>query len=69
MARPDGSTRRVRSTAQVSEHLGCRTNAREYSTLLTLAFLAVLVSGYDWHLPHQRLDLDWAYARPSRATA
>jgi hypothetical protein len=64
MARPDGSTRSVRSTAQISEHLSCRTNAREYSTLLTLAFLAVLVRGYDWQLPHQRLDLDWGKRPP-----
>lgn len=36
----------------------------EYSTLLTLAFLAMLVRGYDWELPHQRLDLDWGKRPP-----
>jgi retinoid hydroxylase len=36
----------------------------EYSTLLTLAFLAVLVGGYDWRLPRQRLDLDWGKRPP-----
>jgi retinoid hydroxylase len=36
----------------------------EYSTLLTLAFLAVLVRGYDWRLPRQRLDLDWGKRPP-----
>jgi cytochrome P450 len=36
----------------------------EYSTLLTLAFLAVLVRGYDWQLPAQRLDLDWGKRPP-----
>jgi cytochrome P450 len=36
----------------------------EYSTLLTLAFLAVLVRGYDWQLPPQRLDLDWGKRPP-----
>jgi retinoid hydroxylase len=30
----------------------------EYSTLLTLAFLVLLVRGYDWRLPRQRLRLD-----------
>jgi cytochrome P450 len=36
----------------------------EYSTLLTLAFLAILVRGYDWQLPDQRLDLDWSKRPP-----
>jgi retinoid hydroxylase len=36
----------------------------EYSTLLTLAFLAVLVRGYEWRLPSQRLDLDWGKRPP-----
>jgi retinoid hydroxylase len=36
----------------------------EYSTLLTLAFLAVLVRGYDWRLPRQRLGLDWGKRPP-----
>jgi cytochrome P450 len=36
----------------------------EYSTLLTLAFLAVLVRRYDWRLPDQRLDLDWGKRPP-----
>jgi cytochrome P450 len=36
----------------------------EYSTLLTLAFLAVLVRGYEWRLPHQRLGLDWGKRPP-----
>jgi retinoid hydroxylase len=36
----------------------------EYSTLLTLAFLAILVRGYDWQLPSQRLDLDWSKRPP-----
>jgi cytochrome P450 len=36
----------------------------EYSTLLTLAFLAVLVRGYHWRLPPQRLGLDWAKRPP-----
>jgi retinoid hydroxylase len=36
----------------------------EYSTLLTVAFLAVLVRGYDWRLPRQRLDLDWGKRPP-----
>jgi cytochrome P450 len=36
----------------------------EYSTLLTLAFLAVLVRGYDWRLPRQRLGLDWRKRPP-----
>jgi cytochrome P450 len=35
----------------------------EYSTLLTLAFLTLLIRGYEWRLPSQRLDLDWS-ARP-----
>jgi cytochrome P450 len=36
----------------------------EYSTLLTLAFLAILVRGYEWQLPNQRLDLDWGKRPP-----
>jgi retinoid hydroxylase len=36
----------------------------EYSTLLTLAFLAVLVRGYEWRLPSQQLDLDWRMRPP-----
>jgi cytochrome P450 len=36
----------------------------EYSTLLTLAFLAVLVRGYGWRLPRQRLGLDWRSRPP-----
>jgi retinoid hydroxylase len=36
----------------------------EYSTLLTLAFLALLVRGYDWTLPSQRLELDWSKRPP-----
>ena len=36
----------------------------EYSTLLTLAFLTILVRGYDWQLPGQRLDLDWGKRPP-----
>jgi retinoid hydroxylase len=36
----------------------------EYSTLLTLAFLAILLRGYDWQLPPQRLDLDWGKRPP-----
>jgi cytochrome P450 len=36
----------------------------EYSTLLTLAFLTVLVRGYEWQLPAQRLDLDWGKRPP-----
>ena len=36
----------------------------EYSTLLTLAFLAMLVRGYDWQLPPQRLGLDWSKRPP-----
>jgi retinoid hydroxylase len=36
----------------------------EYSTLLTLAFLSILVRGYDWRLPRQRLDLDWGKRPP-----
>ena len=36
----------------------------EYSTLLTLAFLAILVRGYDWRLPSQRLELDWGKRPP-----
>jgi retinoid hydroxylase len=36
----------------------------EYSTVLTLAFLAVLVRGYDWRLPPQRLGLDWGKRPP-----
>jgi cytochrome P450 len=36
----------------------------EYSTLLTLAFLTILVRGYDWRLPRQRLDLDWGKRPP-----
>jgi cytochrome P450 len=36
----------------------------EYSTLLTLAFLALLVRGYEWTLPSQRLELDWSKRPP-----
>ncbi len=36
----------------------------EYSSLLTIAFLAVLVRGFDWQLPHQRLGLDWGKRPP-----
>jgi retinoid hydroxylase len=36
----------------------------EYSTLLTLAFLAVLVRGYDWRLPRQRIGLHWGRRPP-----
>ena len=36
----------------------------EYSTLLTLAFLTLLVRGYDWQLPRQRLELDWSKRPP-----
>ena len=36
----------------------------EYSTLLTLAFLAILIRGYEWRLPSQRLDLDWGKRPP-----
>lgn len=36
----------------------------EYSTLLTLAFLAVLLRGYEWRLPRQRLGLDWGKRPP-----
>lgn len=32
--------------------------------LLTLAFLAVLVRGYDWRLPPQRLGFDWGKRPP-----
>jgi cytochrome P450 len=35
-----------------------------YSTLLTLAFLVILVRGYDWWLPRQRLRLDWSKRPP-----
>ena len=43
---------------------GHRCLGLEYSTLLTLAFLALLVRGYDWQLPEQRLDLDWSKRPP-----
>jgi cytochrome P450 len=43
---------------------GHRCLGLEYSTLLTLAFLAVLVRGYHWELPAQRLDLDWRRRPP-----
>jgi retinoid hydroxylase len=43
---------------------GHRCLGLEYSTLLTLAFLAILVRGYDWQLPSQRLDLDWGMRPP-----
>jgi cytochrome P450 len=36
----------------------------EYSTLLTLVFLTLLVRDYDWRLPDQRLDLDWGKRPP-----
>ncbi len=36
----------------------------EYSTLLTLAFLTVLVRGHDWQLPPQRLAPDWGRRPP-----
>lgn len=36
----------------------------EYSTLLTLAFLAVLLRGSEWRLPRQRLGLDWGKRPP-----
>jgi cytochrome P450 len=36
----------------------------QYSTLLTLAFLVILVRGYDWWLPRQRLGLDWGKRPP-----
>ena len=43
---------------------GHRCLGLEYSTLLTLTFLALLVRGYDWRLPGQRLDLDWGKRPP-----
>jgi cytochrome P450 len=36
----------------------------EYSTLLTLAFLVILVRDHDVTLPDQRLDLDWRKRPP-----
>jgi cytochrome P450 len=43
---------------------GHRCLGLEYSTLLTLAFLAILLRRYDWRLPDQRLDLDWSKRPP-----
>jgi cytochrome P450 len=43
---------------------GHRCLGLEYSTLLTLAFLALLVRGYEWRLPSQRLNLDWGKRPP-----
>ncbi len=36
----------------------------DYSTFLTLAFLAVLVRGYEWELPPQDFGLDWRKRPP-----
>ena len=36
----------------------------DYSTFLTLAFLVVLLRGYEWDLPAQDLGLDWKKRPP-----
>ena len=36
----------------------------DYSTVLTLAFMALLLRGYDWDLPPQRLEYNWRKLPP-----
>lgn len=44
--------------------MGHRCLGLDYSTYLTLVFLAVLVRGYEWELPPQRLEYDWRKRPP-----
>lgn len=37
---------------------------RDYSTVIVLAFLVLLVQGYDWELPAQDLEYDWSKLPP-----
>jgi cytochrome P450 len=43
---------------------GHRCLGLDYSTYLTLAFLALLVRGFEWELPDQNLAYDWAKLPP-----
>jgi cytochrome P450 len=36
----------------------------EYSTVLSVAFLALMVRGYDWVLPPQNLEYNWRTLPP-----
>jgi cytochrome P450 len=43
---------------------GHRCLGLDYATFLSLAFLTLLVRGYDWELPPQRLDYNWQKLPP-----
>ena len=43
---------------------GHRCLGLDYSTILTLAFLAILVRGYAWELPPQDLEMNWKRLPP-----
>jgi cytochrome P450 len=43
---------------------GHRCLGLDYSTYLVLAFLAILVRGYEWEVPPQDLDYDWTKRPP-----
>jgi cytochrome P450 len=43
---------------------GHRCLGLDYSTVLSLAFLALLVRGYDWELPPQDIDYNWQKVPP-----
>jgi hypothetical protein len=37
----------------------------DYSTILTLSFLVLLVRGYTWELPPQNLEMSWKRLPPA----
>ncbi len=43
---------------------GHRCLGLDYSTILVLTFIALVVRGYDWELPPQRLDYNWRTLPP-----
>ena len=43
---------------------GHRCLGLDYSTILSLAFLTLLVRGYSWELPPQNLETDWKALPP-----
>src|SRR5207249_2722005 len=43
---------------------GHRCLGLDYSTFLSVAFLALLVRGYDWNLPPQNLEYNWKTLPP-----
>jgi cytochrome P450 len=43
---------------------GHRCLGLDYSTILSVAFLAQLIRGYQWDLPHQDLSYNWKRVPP-----